>query len=199
MRWFTGKFSKVWVRPLGQRTVARTGPSTFPTPKKSSLVCWDRNPEPAWRYFVWRMCSCLDGHRGANCIAITFLSAQAECDGVADFFHRVAQDSQLWRVPVLEDNFQSPIVVEVGKNKRSAVVGKVQTHRAGHFRKFAVAIIGVENVSLETGPGRVRADQFIDGVPSLLVVDDGFEFCGDFPTTCRQKKLERLRGSGPEI
>src|SRR5882724_5967487 len=47
IRWFTGKFSYVRAKPLGQRIVARTAPPTSPTPKKSSLVCCDRNPEPA--------------------------------------------------------------------------------------------------------------------------------------------------------
>ncbi len=54
MRRLIGKPSNVCVRPLGHRTVAWTAPSFFPRPKKSSLVCCDKNPEPAWRYFVWR-------------------------------------------------------------------------------------------------------------------------------------------------
>ena len=54
MRWLPASFRRSELRPLGQRTVARTVLSTFPTPKKSSLVCCDRNPEPACRYLVWR-------------------------------------------------------------------------------------------------------------------------------------------------
>src|SRR5271157_3351603 len=34
--------------------LARTGPSAFPSPKKSSLLCCDKKPEPACRYFIWR-------------------------------------------------------------------------------------------------------------------------------------------------
>ena len=61
-------------------------------------------------------------------------------------------------------------MVQVGEYKRAAVVGKIQTDRARDFRERAVVVVGVENVSLTTTPGGVRTDEFIDGVPSPLVV-----------------------------
>ena len=54
IRWLAGSGSKTCVSPLGQRIVARTLLSVFPIPKKSSLLCCDKKPEPAWRYLVWR-------------------------------------------------------------------------------------------------------------------------------------------------
>ena len=47
-----GNFSRICVRPLGQRMVARKVPSALPRPKKISLLCWDKNPEPACSSFV---------------------------------------------------------------------------------------------------------------------------------------------------
>ena len=38
------------------------------------------------------------------------------------------------------------------------------------FRERAVLVVRVENISFGTVPGCVRPDQFIDGVPSLLIV-----------------------------
>src|SRR4029079_2006475 len=58
---------------------------------------------------------------------------------------------------------------QVGENERTAVVGEVQTSRAGDFGKRSVPVIGIENVSLGPSPRRVRADQFVDGAPSLFV------------------------------
>src|SRR6516165_7328000 len=54
IRWLAGNGSKTCVSPLGQRIVARTVLCVFPIPKKSSLLCCDMKPEPAWRYLVWR-------------------------------------------------------------------------------------------------------------------------------------------------
>ncbi len=93
-----------------------------------------------------------NGNSGADRIAITFLPAQAECDGVADLFHRIAQDPQLRRVPVLQNDFESPVVVDVGQGERPAVIRKVQAHSARDVRKSAVAVVGVENISLRTSP-----------------------------------------------
>ncbi len=70
------------------------------------------------------MASGFDGHRGADRVAIAFLAAQAEYDAVAKVFHRVAQHAQLRRVPVFQDDFEPPVVVEVGQHEGAAVVGK---------------------------------------------------------------------------
>src|ERR1700737_3838127 len=52
-----------------------------------------------------------DGYRGPDRLTVTFLSTQAECDRVAKLFHDIVQDPELRRVSVLENDFQSSIVV----------------------------------------------------------------------------------------
>ncbi len=93
-----------------------------------------------------------NGHSGADRVAITLLSAQAECDGVANLFHGIAQHPQLRRVPVLENDFESPVVVDVGQGERAAVIRKIQGRSARDVRKSAVAVVGVEDISLRTSP-----------------------------------------------
>ena len=102
--------------------------------------------------FGLTMGSGLDCHRGADRIAIAFLSAQTDSDGVANIFHRIVQHAQLRRVPVFQDDFEPPVVVQVGENKRTAVVREVQTDCTGDFGKRAIPVIGIENVSLGTSP-----------------------------------------------
>ena len=69
-----------------------------------------------------------------------------------NILHRIVQDAELRRVPVLQDDFQAPVVVQVGESERAAVVGKIQSDRAGDFGKRAIAIVGVEHVSLGAAP-----------------------------------------------
>src|SRR5207248_11144155 len=43
--------------------------------------------------------------------SITFPPAQAECDRIAKILHRVAQNPELRRVSIFQDDFQSPVLV----------------------------------------------------------------------------------------
>ncbi len=52
-----------------------------------------------------------DSYRCPDRITIALLSTQAEDDGVAQIFHRIAQDAELRSIPVFEDYFQPPVVV----------------------------------------------------------------------------------------
>ena len=96
-----------------------------------------------------------DNYCRADRVAITFLPAKTEYDRLADVLHRVAQNSQLRRAPVFQYDFQSSILVQVGKRECSAVFKKVQSHCAGDFRKCSVAIICVKNIPLPPAPGVV--------------------------------------------
>ena len=69
---------------------------------------------------------------------------------MANILHRVAQDPQLRRVPVLEDDFEPPVVVNVGQDEGAAVIRKIQPHDTGDLRKSAIAIVSVENISFGT-------------------------------------------------
>src|SRR5438445_9266865 len=94
-----------------------------------------------------------DGYRSPDRIAVAFPPAQAEGDRIAKILHGVAQNPQLRRVSVFQDDFQSTVLVQVGEYKRATVLKKVQSNCAGDFRERAVVIIHVENVPLATAPG----------------------------------------------
>ena len=80
---------------------------------------------------------------------------------------------QLRRVPVFEQHFQSAVVIEVCKRERTTVLGKVDSSESGDIGKSSVTIVGIENVSLVSAPGSVRADEFVDGVPALFILRGG--------------------------
>ena len=46
-RWLKGRLCSCCTNPLGQRIEAFTGPLACPSPKNNSLLCCERNPEPA--------------------------------------------------------------------------------------------------------------------------------------------------------
>ena len=116
------------------------------------------------------MRSDLDCDRSSYRITIAFRAAQSESNRVADLFHGVAQNAELRRVPILEDDLESPIVVQVGQHKRAAVIGKIQPGCAGDIGECTVVIVPKEHVSLGPAPRRVRTNEFIDCIPSLFVV-----------------------------
>src|SRR6267143_1347671 len=143
-----------------------------------------------------------DGYRGPDRIAVAFPPTQVESDRIAKILHRVAQNPELWRVSVFQDDFQSPVLVQVGECKRATVVKKIQSNCARDFRERAVVIIRVENIPLTTTPGVVRPDQLIDGVPSLLVLQQRSCILGGFrhqlsPEEARKVALLTPWGLGP--
>ena len=60
-------------------------------------------------------------------------------------------------------------MVKIGENKGAAILNEVQPDGAGDLRKSAIAIVGEHDVSGIAMPRGVGADQFVDGVPSMLV------------------------------
>ena len=67
-------------------------------------------------------------------------------------------------------------MIKVGQRERTAVFDEVYSHGPGDIGKGSIAIVGVENVSFVAAPGSIRPDQFIESVPSLLVVLRGLRF-----------------------
>src|SRR5215469_610490 len=116
------------------------------------------------------MAFCLYGNGSADRVTIALLSAQAERNRVADVLHRIVQNPKLRSVAVFEHHFQPSVLVQVGERKGAAVFQKVQTDGPRNFRKCPVAIVSIENVALVAVPGTVRANELVDSVPSLLVL-----------------------------
>ena len=82
----------------------------------------------------------------------------------------VLQHAQLRSAAVLEKYFLAAVLIEVRQRERAAVFEKIEIHGTGDIGKRSIAIVRVEDVSLVAAPGVVGADQFIDGVPPLLVI-----------------------------
>ncbi len=110
-----------------------------------------------------------DSNCSSDGVAIAGMASQAERYGTADVFHRIVQYPQLGGVAILEDHLEPSIVIEVGESKAAAILKKVQTHGAGNLRERAVAVVGKHYISCVAVPGRVRSNQFVDGVPPMLV------------------------------
>ena len=91
--------------------------------------------------------------------------------------HHVLQNAQLRRIAILEEDFLASIVIEISQCKRPAIFDEIETHRAGDIGECSIAIVGVENIALVTAPGAIGANQFVDRIPSLLVVVRGLGLC----------------------
>src|SRR5438874_3416983 len=108
-------------------------------------------------------------YRRPNGVAVALDSAQPEGDCIAEVLQSIAQYPELRRISVFQNDFQTPVAVEIGKRERAAIVRQVQAHRAGNIRKRAVAIVYIEDISFISAPGGVGSDQLINRVPALLI------------------------------
>src|SRR6266496_1416341 len=94
-----------------------------------------------------------DGDCGTDCIAVALVSSQTQSDRIADSIHRQAQDTDLRRRAILQNDPQPAIAIEVGERKCAAVIAKIQSHHAGDVGKCAIAIVCEKDISLVTVPG----------------------------------------------
>src|SRR5207249_9525913 len=69
-----------------------------------------------------------------------------------------------------ENDFKSPVVVNISQRKRTTFIEKIQSNNARNFGKRIVAIVGKENVPLKAIPRRVGSNEFVDRVPSSFVI-----------------------------
>ena len=105
----------------------------------------------------------------ADGVTIALCAAQTECNRRRQIVHHVLQNAQLGSVAIFEEHFLASVMIEIGESEGAAIFEEVESHRAGDIGERSVPIVRVENISLETAPGTVGADEFVDRVPSLLV------------------------------
>ena len=96
--------------------------------------------------------ACADG------VAIAFGTAQTEADGIAEVRHGVLQNPELRTGAILQNDFKTAIVIQIGQSKGAAVVEKIEAGNAGDVGEGAVAVVNVEDVAFEAVPRVVGAD-----------------------------------------
>ena len=170
MRWLIGKPSNVCVKAAGPSHSRSHGVLILSEAEKKFFGVLRQESRTSLKIFCLPKISCFDGYGAPIASRLLFVSAQTEGDRVADALHRETQDTYLRRIAILQHDFQPAVAVEIGERKSPAVVAKIQSHNTRDIRKCAVAIVGEENISLVTVPGRVGANQFVDGAPSSLVI-----------------------------
>ena len=69
-------------------------------------------------------------------------------------------------------------MIEVYERERTSILDKIEAEHGRHIRKCSIAIVGVEDIALVATPASVGTDEFVDGVPSLLIGQNGIGFVG---------------------
>ena len=90
-------------------------------------------------------------------------------DGRRQGIHHISQHPYLRCVAILHEDFLAPVVIEIGERERSAILQKIEAHRARDIGKRAIAVVGVEHVSFVAAPTVVGANQFVHHAPALFV------------------------------
>ncbi len=109
-------------------------------------------------------------NRGADGVAIAVSATETKSDRRRKVLHHILQEAQLRTIAIFQENFQPAIMIEIGEGEGPAILEEVQTHGARNVRKRAIAVVCVEDIALEPAPGAVRADEFVERVPSLFVI-----------------------------
>ena len=112
-------------------------------------------------------------HYRADGVTIALGAAQAERDGWRQTLHDVLQEAQLRAAAILEEDFLTAIMIEIGQGKRPSIFQEVQPDHRRNIGERTIAVVRVENISLVTAPRAIGSDQLINRAPSLLVVVRG--------------------------
>ena len=76
-------------------------------------------------------------------------------------------------IAILEDDFETAVVIDIGEREGAAVLEKVHRQRARGFGESAIVIVHEHDIARIAVPGVVGANQFVDGIPSALVGERG--------------------------
>ena len=139
IRWLTGR-SRV---PAPARSAIEStlapGPSPRPSRKNISLLCCERNPDPACTDSSLATQFSFHRDRRPDGVTIAFRAAEAERNRRRQSLHHVLQNAQLRTVAVFQENFQTAIMIEIRQGKRSAVLEEIQSHHAGNIGERSIA------------------------------------------------------------
>ena len=68
-----------------------------------------------------------DADDGPDGVAITRMAPQPETDGLAPSFHHITEHSELRSRAILENHFQTAIMIPIGQGEGAAIIGKIQS------------------------------------------------------------------------
>src|SRR5215467_5388505 len=117
--------------------------------------------------------SAANGYGCTDRVAIAFASAQPDAHPTPQIAYGVSQQADLRGVAVLNDYFLLAVAVKVGQRKSPAVLKQIQPAQARDVRKTAVSVAPINCIAFETSPAVIGPDEFVDRVPSVLVVRIG--------------------------
>ena len=169
-RWLIGRSWSSCTSPLGHRIDARTGPFAAPRPKKTSLLCCERNPDPACSERVWRPSSVSTVTTAPMASRLLFVPRRRKAIDGGSSSMTFFKTPQLRTIAILQKHFLTAIMIEIGERKCPPVFQKVQPHHARNIGERSIAVVRVENISLVSAPRAIRADQLVNRAPSLFVV-----------------------------
>jgi len=134
--WLIGRSWSSCNSPLGHRIEARTEFLAPPSPKNTSLLCWERKPDPACRLRVWLVDSVCTVTTApiASRLLLTPRSRNA-IDGprsVSTFFR-----TRNWDRCDSQKYFQTAVVVEVGQREGPAVFQEIESDSTGHVPQMS--------------------------------------------------------------
>ena len=75
----------------------------------------------------------------------------------------------MWRVSVLQEHFLPAIAIEITQRERTTILNEIEANSPGDIAESAIAVVRKEDVSFIPAPSSIRAKQFVNCVPSLLV------------------------------
>src|SRR5579883_403412 len=106
---------------------------------------------------------------GTDCVAVALLAGEAKGDCWWKLWNHIFQETQLRGVAILQDRFHAAVAVEIRKSHGAAVFQKIHGRGSGNIREGAIAVVEIEQISFVATPSGIRANQFVDGIPALLI------------------------------
>ena len=61
-------------------------------------------------------------------------------------------------------------MIEVAEGECSPILRKIQADGPGYIGKSPIPVVGVENITLESAPSAIGADELINSAPALFIV-----------------------------
>lgn len=116
---------------------------------------------------------CLENEPGAYRIPVAFRSSESDLQRLPSqtgaFVQLIPQDTKLWFGPKLEDQVEISVLVDVERDERAPVAGKVQAAEIRNVLELSTAMVEITGVPLVAAPRAVRAYKNVNRAPAVLI------------------------------